>query len=135
MNKLLIVLASILLIGCAHKQTPTYFPPSATAVIQSVASAKAKSEKLRPYVLPEGKQTLIDLTESLDKAEVEVATYSGKVDDLAVRLSKAEDSSNYWHSKHLKGLKELTFWRLVALTIVASITIWVGVRTGWKFFL
>lgn len=135
MNRFLIGFASVFLIGCAHKERSTYFPPSATAVVQSVASAKTNTEKLRPFVLPEGKPTLEALSASLDSAQIEVAAYSGKVDDLVLRLTKAEDQAAYEHEKRMKALKEVWFWRLLALTIAGITLAGVGLKTGWKFFL
>ena len=120
MNKLLIVLASILLIGCASKRE--YFtPPSSVAVQRNVA-------RIAPHIKPEGQQAYLDLQKSLEE-------YTIKVDTQTQLLAKAQDEVVYWHNKHIAGLKELWIWRSIALVSILAVAAYIGLKTSWRFFL
>jgi hypothetical protein len=119
MNKLLIVLASIFLIGCAHQDKPTYTAPSVVAVKTSV-------EKVRQYVRPEGHDAVKELSEA-------ITTYETQVQDQSVALRKAQNDSLYWENKQIKALKELWVWRGIAIVSIVCVVGYIGIKTSWKF--
>jgi hypothetical protein len=119
MNKLLIVLASMLLIGCAHKDKPTYTAPSVVAVKTSV-------EKVRQYVRPEGHAAVKELSDA-------ITTYQKQVDDQSLALAKAQGDSVYWRNKQVKALKELWVWRGIAIFSITCVVGYIGIKTSWKF--
>lgn len=119
MNKLLIVLSSILLIGCAHQEKPTYTAPSVVAVKTSV-------EKVRQYVRPEGQKAVVELSEA-------IATYETQVADQSLALAKAQEEAVYWRNKQIKALKELWVWRGIAIVSIVCVVGYIGIKTSWKF--
>ena len=121
MNKLLIVLASILLIGCAHQDKASYTAPSVVAVKTSV-------EKLRQYVRPEGQKAVVELSGAIN-------AYQKQVDDQSVALSKAQNDAVYWHNKHSDVLKKLWWWRALALASILAVAAYIGLKSAWRFVL
>jgi hypothetical protein len=120
MNKLIIVFASGLLIGCASEEPVKYTPPSVVAV-------KSGIERLKPHV-----------TNSAGNAAIKeiitaVEAYEVQVDQQAKDLAKAQNDSVYWREKQVKALKELWWWRGIALVGVACVVFYVGIRTAWTF--
>jgi hypothetical protein len=120
MNKILIVCASALLIGCASEEPVKYTPPSVVAV-------KSGIERLKPHV-----------TNSAGNAAIKeiitaVEAYEVQVDQQAKDLAKAQNDSVYWREKQVKALKELWWWRGIALIGVACVVFYVGIRTAWTF--
>ena len=121
MKKLLIGCASIILIGCAHPEKTTYTAPSVVAVRASV-------EKLKPLVKPEGKKEVSNL-------ESAITAYEVQVDQQAKDLAKAQNDVVYWHSKQEKALKELWFWRGIAIVSILCVVGYIGIKTAWRFAL
>jgi hypothetical protein len=121
MNKILIVLASIFLIGCAHNDKASYSAPSVVAVKTSV-------EKVRQYVRPEGQLAVKELSDAID-------AYQKQVDDQSVVLMKAQDDAVYWNNKHSDALKKLWWWRALALASILAVAAYIGLKTSWRFFL
>ena len=119
MNKLLIVLALAFLIGCAHKDKPTYTAPSVVAVKTSV-------EKVRQYVRPEGHAAVKELSEA-------ITTYETQVADQSLALVKAQEEAVYWNAKQVKALKELWVWRGIAIVSIVCVVGYIGIKTSWKF--
>jgi hypothetical protein len=120
MNKLIIVFASGLLIGCASEEPVKYTPPSVVAV-------KSGIERLKPHI-----------TNSAGNAAIKeiitaVEAYEVQVDQQAKDLAKAQNDSVYWREKQVKALKELWWWRGIALVGVACVVFYVGIRTAWTF--
>jgi hypothetical protein len=122
MNKLIIVFASGLLIGCASEEPVKYTPPSVVAV-------KSGIERLKPHVTnTAGNAAIKELITAVEAYEVQV-------DQQAKDLAKAQNDSVYWREKQVKALKELWWWRGIALIGVACVVFYVGIRTAWKFSL
>lgn len=106
-------------LGCASKPQPRYVAPSVVAV-------KTSLERLKPHVTSqEGTAAITDLSAAVD-------TYEAQVDQQSVALAKAQNEVTYWHGKHLKGLKELWFWRGLAALTLASIAGWFAIRMGFR---
>jgi len=122
MKKLLIVCASIILIGCAsNKEKVSYTAPSVVAVRTSV-------EKLKPLVKQEGQKALSNL-------ESAITNYEAQVDQQSKELNKAQNDVVYWHSKQEKALKELWFWRGIAIVSILCVVGYIGIKTAWRFAL
>lgn len=121
MKKLLIICASLFLIGCAHKEKATYSAPSVVAV-------KTGVEKLRQYVRPEGQAAVKELSDAID-------TYQTQVEDQSVSLATAQNDIVYWHNKHSDALKKLWWWRALALASILAVAAYIGLKTSWRFFL
>lgn len=121
MNKIFIVLASLILIGCAHQEKPIYTAPSVVAV-------KTGVEKLRQYVRPEGQSAVKELSDA-------ITAYQKQVDDQSIILAKAQGEAVYWHNKQIKALKELWLWRSIAIASILAVVAYIGIRTSWKFLL
>jgi uncharacterized lipoprotein YajG len=119
MKKLIIVCASVLLIGCAHQEKATYTAPSVVAV-------KTGVEKLRQYVRPEGQIAVKELSDA-------ITTYQKQVDDQSLALTKAQNDVVYWHEKQIKALKELWLWRGIAIFSIVCVVGYIGIKTSWKF--
>jgi hypothetical protein len=119
MNKLLIVFASVFLIGCAHQEKVTYTAPSVVAV-------KTGVEKVRHYVRPEGQTAVKELSEA-------IATYETQVQDQSLALARAQGDSVYWRNKQVKALKELWVWRGIAIVSIVCVVGYIGIKTSWKF--
>jgi len=120
MRKLLL-LAALLIAGCAHPEKATYIAPSVVAVRASV-------EKLKPLVKPEGKKEVSNL-------ESAITAYEVQVDQQAKDLAKAQNDVVYWHSKQEKALKELWFWRGIAIVSILCVVGYIGIKTAWRFAL
>lgn len=125
----------MILIGCAHKEVATYYPPSQTAVVRSMSSAKERAQEVKAYVSPAGQLAFSQLTNSIASAQDEMFKYSVQVDKQTLELSKAQESANYWHDKQLKALRELFWWRMIAFGTVLAVAAYIGIKTSWKFFL
>jgi len=121
MKKLLIVCASIFLIGCAHNEKVSYSAPSVVAV-------KTGVEKLRQYVRPEGQTAVKELSDAIN-------AYQKQVDDQSVVLIKAQNDVVYWHNKHSDALKKLWWWRALAIASILAVAAYIGLKTSWRFFL
>jgi len=120
MKNILIVCASILLIGCASKEPVKYTAPSVVAV-------KTGIERLKPHITnPEGNAAIKELITAVD-------TYESQVDQQSKDLAKAQSDASYWHEKQVKALKELWWWRKIAWAGVACVVFYVGIRTAWTF--
>lgn len=128
-----LILACLGLTACAHKEPIRNYAPSPAGIVRSLSTAKAKASILKDSVTPAGQVILAELHTSLDTTIAQVGEYSAKVDDLSSQLGKAEESVVYEHSKRVKALKEVWFWRLAAMSLAASIAIWIGIRTSWRF--
>ena len=112
---------SLTTLGCAHQEKASYTAPSVVAV-------KTNVEKLRQYVRPEGQKAIKELSDA-------ITTYQLQVDSQSVALAKAQSEVVYWHDKQVKALKELWFWRGIALISVALVVGYIGIKTAWRFAL
>jgi hypothetical protein len=135
MKHILIVCASAFLIGCAHNEKQTYFPPSSISLTQSVAKATSKVAAVTPFVRPEGASALKDLSDSLFATQVELGKYVMQVDEQSRELAKAQNDIVYWHTKQVAALKELWMWRLIAIGSILAVIGYLGLKTSWKFAL
>jgi hypothetical protein len=135
MKNILIVCVMGLLVGCAHNEKQTYFPPSSIPLNQSVAKATSKVAAVTPFVKPEGAVALKELSDALFDAQVQVGKYVGQVDEQSRQLAKAQNDVVYWHQKQEKGLKELWMWRLIALFGILCVVIYIGAKTSWRLLL
>lgn len=122
---LIIALATLALslttLGCAHQEKASYTAPSVVAV-------KTGVEKVRQYVRPEGQLAVKELSDAID-------SYQKQVDDQSSALMKAQNDSVYWNNKHSDALKKLWWWRALALASILSVAAYIGLKTGWRFFL
>ena len=122
MNKILIVLASMILIGCAHQEKASYTAPSVVGVRTSI-------EKLKPLITtPAGSAVIKELNSAVD-------TYQAQVDQQAKDLAKAQNDAAYWQGKQIKALKELWTWRLIALSAILCVVLYIGIKTSWRLAL
>ena len=112
---------SLTTLGCAHQEKISYTAPSVVAV-------KTGVEKIRQYVRPEGQKAIKELSDA-------ITTYQLQVDSQSVALAKAQSEVVYWHDKQVKALKELWFWRGIALISVALVVGYIGIKTAWRFAL
>lgn len=120
MNKILIFCASALLIGCASKEPVKYTPPSVVAV-------KSGIERLKPHVTnTAGNAAIKELITAVD-------IYEAQVDQQARDLAKAQNDASYWHAKQIKALKELWTWRIITISGILCVVVYVGIKTAWKF--
>jgi outer membrane murein-binding lipoprotein Lpp len=119
--KRLLLLAVLLVGGCAHQDKVTYTAPSVVAVRTSV-------ERLKPLVRPEGQKAISNL-------ESAITAYEAQVDQQAKDLAKAQNDVVYWHSKQEKALKELWFWRGIAIVSILCVVGYIGIKTAWRFAL
>lgn len=122
MKKIIIVCASALLIGCASKEPVKYTAPSVVAV-------KTGIERLKPHITnPAGDAAIKELITAVD-------TYESQVDQQSKDLAKAQSDVAYWHEKQVKALKELWTWRLIALSAILCVVVYIGIKTSWRFLL
>jgi len=120
MKNILIVCASILLIGCASKEPVKYTAPSVVAV-------KTGIERLKPHITnPAGDAAIKELITAVD-------TYESQVDQQSKDLSKAQSDASYWNRKHSEAVKKLWTWRLIALSAILCVVVYIGIKTSWKF--
>lgn len=132
--KTLPLLGCLILAGCASKQEH-FTPVSSVAVTRSLTSATEKAVALKKFVAPEGRKIADDLSNDLFNTQVELGKYVGKVDELYRQLDKAQEEATYWHEKQLKALKELLFWRGLAIMVVLGVAAYIGLKTSWRFLL
>ena len=119
MSKLLIVCALGLLIGCA-KEKAQYTAPS-------VVGVKTSIEKLKPHITNSaGNAAIKDVISAVN-------TYQAQVDQQSKDLAKAQNDAAYWHVKQIKALKELWTWRLISISGILCVVVYVGIKTAWKF--
>ncbi len=119
--KYILTLAALLLAGCAHQDNTPFTPPSAIEVHRNVAA-------IREYVKPDGKKAFSDL-------EASIQDYQKKVEGQSLLLAKTQEDAAYWHEKQVKALKELWWWRGIALISVALVIAYIGIKTSWRFLL
>jgi hypothetical protein len=112
---------SLTTLGCAHQEKVSYTAPSVVAV-------KTGVEKLRQYVRPEGQKAVVELSDA-------ITAYQKQVDDQSLALAKAQGEVVYWHDKQIKALKELWFWRGIAIVSILCVVGYIGVKTAWRFAL
>ena len=115
-------LAALLLAGCAHNDKTPYTAPSVVAVKTSI-------ERLKPLVTTTaGNAAIKDLAVAVD-------AYHAQVEQQSKDLAKAQNDAAYWHSKQVKALKELWTWRLIALSAILCVVVYIGIKTSWRFLL
>jgi hypothetical protein len=119
--QIIAVSAMLCLVGCAHQKEEHFTPPSSVEVQRNVA-------KVKEYVKPEGKQAYIDLEKS-------ITNYQEQVEKQTQELAKAQNEAIYWHDKQVKALKELWTWRLIALSAILCVVVYIGIKTSWRFLL
>lgn len=124
-----------LLAACAVPKRPQFTPPSSVAVVRSVAATKAKVEAVKKFVRPEGAAAVRQLELKVEETQLAVDEYVLKVEDLSARLGKAQDDAVYWQQKHYEALKIIWRWRLIALLVVGSVVLYIGIKTAWKFYM
>ena len=112
---------SLTTLGCAHQEKASYTAPSVVAV-------KIGVEKVRQYVRPEGQKAVAELSDA-------ITTYQKQVDDQSLALAKSQGEVVYWHEKQVKALKELWFWRGIAIVSILCVVGYVGIKTAWRFAL
>lgn len=112
---------SLTTLGCAHQEKASYTAPSVVAV-------KTGVEKVRQYVRPEGQKAVAELSDA-------ITTYQKQVDDQSLALAKSQGEVVYWHEKQVKALKELWFWRGIAIISILCVVGYVGIKTAWRFAL
>ena len=118
---LIAVFAALFVVGCASHEKTTYTAPSVVAV-------KTDVEKLRQYVRPEGQKAVAELSDA-------ITTYQKQVDDQSLALAKSQGEVVYWHDKQIKALKELWFWRGIAIISILCVVGYIGIKTAWRFAL
>ena len=112
---------SLTTLGCAHQEKASYTAPSVVAV-------KTGVEKVRQYVRPEGQKAVAELSDA-------ITTYQKQVDDQSLALAKSQGEVVYWHEKQVKALKELWFWRGIAIISILCVVGYIGIKTAWRFAL
>lgn len=126
-------LVILTLSGCATAPKHDYIAPSPVAVVSSVSSASTAAVALSGYVALGGEKAYTELTNSLATAQIAVGQYVSKVDEQSRQLEAAQNEIVYWHEKQVKALKELWTWRLIALSVILSVVVYVGAKTAWRF--
>jgi len=120
MRKILAVCALVLLVGCATQEKTQYTAPS-------VVGVKTSIEKLKPHITtPAGNEAIKDVIFAVN-------TYQTQVDKQSKDLAKAQNDADYWHEKQIKALKELWTWRLIALSGILCVVVYIGLKTAWTF--
>ena len=142
MTKLLTVCAVLSLSACAVKREPVakFSAPSVVKAWDGVSSARAKAEKLEAKVPDSLKAEFSDLRSELTAAQSALGSYASDVARQTDALNAAidekndavADAQNAW-AKQRKALKELWFWRILALSIAGVVLAGVAIKTGWKF--
>jgi uncharacterized lipoprotein YmbA len=142
MIKTLAIVSVLLLSACAVKREPlaTFSAPSVTKAWDGVNSARVKAEKLEAKVPDSLRVEFSDLRSELITAQSALGSYASDVarqtEQLNVAINEKNnalaDAQNAW-SKQRKALKELWFWRLLAMSIAGVVLAGVAVKTGWKF--
>jgi uncharacterized lipoprotein YmbA len=141
MKKLLLVILAFLFSGCAAKRESVakFSAPSVVKAMNGVSSARIKAEKLEAKVPDSLKAEFSDLSSELTAAQSALGSYASDVARQTDALNAAidekndavADAQNAW-AKHRKALKELWFWRLLALSMAGAVLAWVAIKTGWK---
>jgi len=120
MRKILAVCALVFLVGCATQEKAQYTAPSVVAVRTSI-------ERLKPHITTtSGNEAIKDVISSVN-------TYQTQVDQQSKDLAKAQNDAVYWHEKQIKALKELWTWRLIALSGILCVVVYIGLKTAWTF--
>jgi cellobiose-specific phosphotransferase system component IIA len=118
--KLLIISSVALVVGCAAPKQERYVAPSAVAV-------KVGVERLKPHITTSaGNAAIKDVISAID-------TYEEQVDKQSQDLSEAQNNIVYWHGKHEKALRELWTWRMIALSAILCVVVYIGLKTAWRF--
>jgi len=124
----------------------------ATANEKAKANAGKIAAVVKPADLPLVKELQANLEESnAARLQVEVALAAAltdvgdyqtkvqeqtlKINEMADALGKKTDEVLYWQGKQSKALKELWIWRSIAAASVMAVGVWLGIKSGWKFFL
>jgi hypothetical protein len=111
---------SLTTLGCASKEKAQYTAPS-------VVGVKTSIEKLKPHITNSaGNAAIKDVISAVN-------TYQAQVDQQSKDLAKAQNDAVYWHGKHVKGLKELWTWRIITISGILCVVVYVGIKTAWKF--
>ena len=131
MKSLLLIVLSVVLVGCSHGNPHAFIAPSSSAIVGDFAVAKTAAVKASQGDKEAAKQVV----EAVSKAQDDLVIYTKKVDEQALLLTKASDEANYWHSKQTKALKELWIWRSIALASILAVVGYIGLKTSWRFFL
>ena len=143
MTRITLLLAGAMtLSACAVKRESVtrYSPPSVTKAWQSVSSAQAKAERLESKAPAELKPEIAELRVELTAAQTALGSYAKEVAEQTDQLNEAideknsavADAQNAW-SKQRKALKELWFWRGIAILAAGVLLAGIGLKTGWKF--
>ena len=118
--KLIIISSVALVVGCAAPKQERYVAPSAVAV-------KVGVERLKPHITTSaGNAAIKDVISAID-------TYEEQVDKQSQDLSEAQNNIVYWHGKHEKALRELWTWRMITLSGILCVVVYIGLRTAWRF--
>jgi len=118
--KLIIISSVALVVGCAAPKQERYVAPSAVAV-------KVGVERLKPHITTSaGNAAIKDVISAID-------TYEEQVDKQSQDLSEAQNNIVYWHGKHEKALRELWTWRMIALSGILCVVVYIGLKTAWRF--
>jgi hypothetical protein len=118
--KLIIISSVALVVGCAAPKQERYVAPSAVAV-------KVGVERLKPHITTSaGNAAIKDVISAID-------TYEEQVDKQSQDLSEAQNNIVYWHGKHEKALRELWTWRLISISGILCVVVYVGIKTAWRF--
>lgn len=118
--KIAILSAIVWLAGCSAPKQERYVAPSAVAV-------KVGVERLKPHITTSaGNAAIKDVITAID-------TYEEQVDKQSQDLSEAQNNIVYWHGKHEKALKELWTWRMIALSGILCVVVYMGLKTAWRF--
>jgi hypothetical protein len=111
---------SLTTLGCASKEKAQYTAPS-------VVGVKTSIEKLKPHITNSaGNAAIKDVISAVN-------TYQAQVDQQSKDLAKAQNDAAYWHEKQIKALKELWTWRLISISGILCVVVYVGIKTAWKF--
>jgi hypothetical protein len=111
---------SLTTLGCASKEKAQYTAPS-------VVGVKTSIEKLKPHITTSaGNAAIKDVISAID-------TYEEQVDKQSQDLSEAQNNIVYWHGKHEKALRELWTWRLISISGILCVVVYVGIKTAWRF--
>lgn len=118
--KFIIISSVALVAGCAAPKQERYVAPSAVAV-------KVGVERLKPHITTSaGNAAIKDVISAID-------TYEEQVDKQSQDLSEAQNNIVYWHGKHEKALRELWTWRMIALSAILCVVVYIGLKTAWRF--
>ena len=131
MKIIFVSLIAIGLVGCSHTNPHAFIAPSSSAIVGDIGRARISAVKAQHG----DKQAAKDVVDALSKAQDDLGSYTKKVEEQALLLTKASDEANYWHSKQTKALKELWIWRSIAIASILAVVGYIGLKTSWRFFL